>query len=254
MTWAGKRRLLVALIGGAVIVAFSAVLIISSIYETPSCVDLTMNQDEVGVDCGGSCPYLCTAQVLPPTTLYSKVVSNGAGRLDLVASVENKNATAAAKNVPYRVRVYGADQVLLNEVSGTLDLPPAARMPVFIPGVVVGTHPAVVAFLEIDPASPRWFRLASDPRIIPAVSNTTLSADKGTPRIVATVTNSTITPLANLPVIVVVRDAAGNVIGASSTLIPSLPELGQASALFTWNGAFIATPTSIEVIPVPGLP
>lgn len=254
MSWATRRRFIIVFILGAIILAFATVLLISTIYQAPSCVDRLQNQDETGVDCGGACAYLCTEQMLPPTVLFTKAISNGAGRIDVIASIENRNATAAAKGVPYRVQLFGADGIMVREVTGTVDLPPATTVPVFIAGLASDKQTLANTFLEIEPSAPRWFTLDPDPRIVPVVSNTALVGTSATPRVQATLGNPTATILSNVRVVVLVRNVQGNVIGISSTVIPTIAAQGQATATFTWNGAFSGVPTAIEVIPVIPLP
>lgn len=241
---------MVLIVLAIIAIAFGSVLLISATYQAPSCVDGVQNQNETGIDCGGSCPYLCVDQQIPPAVLFTQAVSNGAGRVDIIASVENKNTEAAAKNVPYRVLVYGPNQIVLREVTGTLDLPPATTLPVFIPGLASARQGVTNAFLEIDPAAPKWFTLSSGSRILPIVSNIKLGGAVSAPRVEATLSNPSINPLSTISVVTLVHDAEGNVIAASSTVIPTIAGRGAATAIFTWNGAFIGTPTKIEVIPV----
>ena len=254
MSWAARRRFLILLIVGSCVVAFLALLSIATFYQTPSCTDSTQNQDEEGIDCGGSCPYLCTAQKQPPTVLFTKALTNSAGRTDIIASVENKNASAAAKNVPYRIMLYGANQVLLQEVTGTLDLLPGAATPVYVPGVVSGKQAVVGAFLSIASSSPQWFLMATDSRIVPRVSNTQQSGTLATPRIDAILSNPSVTDLRAVPVIVIVRGVRGEVIAASKTIVQTIPAQGEAIATFTWNSPFASAPASIEVVPIIPLP
>ncbi|MDP2665503.1 MAG: hypothetical protein Q8P23_02575 [bacterium] len=254
MSWAARRRFIILLIVGAVVGAFLATLFIATFYDAPSCTDGTQNQDEVGIDCGGSCAYLCTAQLQPPTVLFTKALSYGGDRTDVIASVENKNATAAAKNVPYRITLYGSGQALIQEVTGTLDLPPAASVPVFVPGIVSGKQMVVGVFLTIAPSAPQWFSLATTARSLPLVSNIRQSGTVDAPRVEAVFTNSTVIPFNNVRTIVLVRDKSGDVIAASQTVVPSIPAQGQAVATFSWNNAFPATPATIEVIPIIPLP
>lgn len=253
MSWAAKRRLTILLIIGAVVVAFLAVLSISVFYKAPTCSDGAQNQDESGVDCGGSCALLCVADQQPPTILFTKALTNSEGRTDIVASVENKNSTAAAKNVPYQVMLYGPNQTLVQTFSGTVDLPPGATQTVYIPGVVLGAQ-VVNEFLTIASSSPKWFTLTSDPRIVPGVSNTVLGGSVGTPRVEAVLSNPTVTTLTNVQVIVLVRNTSKEVIAASQTIVPTIPAQSTALATFTWNNAFTGIPASIEVIPVIPLP
>ncbi len=254
MSWAARRRFFILLIVGAVGAAILAIIAIATFYKAPSCTDGIQNQGETGIDCGGPCPYLCTAQEQPPTVLFTQALPNGAGRTDIIALVENKNADAAAQNVPYHLMLYGAGQVLLGDLQGTLDLPPGATIPLYIPNVASGKQTVTSAFLNIAASAPNWFRMTSDPRIVPTVSNTALGGSATAPRIEATLTNPSVTMLTNVRAVVLVRGAGGNVIAASATIVPSIAPQGQATVLFTWNGAFSGVPLSIEVIPIVPLP
>lgn len=254
MSWAAQRRLFILLILGAVILAFVAVVAIAALYETPSCSDGVQNQGETGVDCGGSCAYLCTAAQEPPTVLFTQALSSAAGRVDIIASVENKNAGAAAKNIPYRISLFDARQTLIKEVSGTLDLPPGATVPVFVPGVASGGQEVATAFLSIAPGAPKWYALAAGARSVPIVSSAKQGGTLSAPRVEAVLTNPTTSPINGVRAIVMVRGKEGNVIAASETLISSIPAEGQATAIFTWNEAFGDTPAAIEVAPIVPLP
>ena len=239
---------------GVVIVAFGVIIFFATIYQSPSCSDGTQNQGEQGIDCGGSCAYLCTEQQQPPTVLYTKAIQNTNGRTDVVASIENKNATAAARNVPYRITLYGAGQSLIQQVTGTLDLPPGATIPIYIPGILSGKQTVTNEFLDISADAPHWFTLATDPRIVPTVSNIALGGTLLMPRIEALLTNPTIPALTNVRVVVVVHGLNGNVIAASQTIVPTVPAQGQAGATFTWNAPFASAPAAIEVVPIIPLP
>lgn len=255
MSWAARRRFVILLIIGAVAVAFLATISIATFYKAPSCTDKVQNQDESGVDCGGSCAYLCTEQKQPPTILFTKAIKNGEGRVDVIAKVENKNADAAAKNVPYKVTLYGSGQSIIQEMTGTIDLPPSASVPVFVPNIPSGKQAVVSAFLDIDTSSFKWFSVPSDSRrIVPNVSNTIQTGTTSAPRIEAVFTNPSAVTITNMRAIVLVHNDKGDVIAASSTIVPVISAQGQATATFTWNYAFSDTPASIEVVPIIPLP
>ncbi|MDD2657875.1 MAG: hypothetical protein PHD04_04450 [Candidatus Pacebacteria bacterium] len=246
--------MIISVIIGAITIAFLSTVLIATFYQAPSCTDGLQNQGEAGIDCGGSCAYLCAADEQPPTVLFAKALSNGAGRASVIASVENKNASVAAKDVPYRVRLYGAGRSLIQEVTGTLDLPPGATIPVFIPSITSGKQVVVATFFDIDPSSPKWFQMSDDPRILPRVSSTKQGGTSSAPRIEATLVNSSTNMLSNVETIVLVRDEKGDVIAASRTIVSAIPAGGQSTATFTWNSAFPGIPASIEVVPVIPLP
>lgn len=253
MSWAARRRFLILLIVGAIIVAILALVSIATFTKTPSCADSVQNQGEAGVDCGGPCAYLCTAGEQPPTVLFTKALPNGAGRTDVIALVENKNTGAAAKDVPYRIALYGTDQVRIQEVTGTLDLPQGAAVPVYVPGIASGKQTVAAAFLSIEASAPKWFTPTVSPSV-PLVSNTTLGGTTAAPRIEAVLTNPIATALSNVRAVVMVRDAQGEVIAASQTIVSVLSAQGKASAIFTWNSAFPGVVASIEVVPIIPVP
>ncbi|MCR4333572.1 MAG: hypothetical protein NUV60_00920 [Patescibacteria group bacterium] len=250
MSWAARRRFIILLIIGAVIVALFASVLTSTFYKAPSCTDSIQNQGETGVDCGGSCSQLCTAEVQPPTVLFTKAFQNFEGRTDVIASIENKNANAAAKNVPYTITLYGTGQSLIQKVSGTVDLPPGLVTPIYMPGIASGKQSMTRAFLTIDPSAPVWFSMTTTERSVPFVSNTTLIGTSSAPRIEATLVNATVNAFTNVHVIVFVHNEQKDVIAASETVLSTIPAQGQATATFTWNSAFSSTPAAIEVIPI----
>lgn len=254
MSWAARRRLLIVIILGLFATAVAAVIFIATIYKAPSCFDNVQNQDESGIDCGGSCSKLCTAQVQPPTVLFTKAFSNGFGGTNVVALVQNQNTNAYAKAVPYALTVYAADQTIIYSAKGTVDLPPSTSVPIFVSGIQTGNQVPSRVFLSIDSAAPDWQRAITDTRVIPVVSNTTIAGTAAAPTITSTLTNPSTTVLSNVLVVVMVRDAAGNVIAASQTVVPTIGSLGSAQALFTWTSPFTALPASTQVMPVIPLP
>jgi hypothetical protein len=254
MSWASRRRFIIlSIIGGAALVLLVLVYFFT-LHKAPSCSDGIQNQTETGIDCGGACAYLCTADVQSPTVLFTKAIPNGTGRTDVIASVENVNATAGAKQVPYTLDLYGANQVLVKEVTGTLDLPPSSSVPVFIPGITSGNQSVVRAFLTIAGSAPKWYVVTNDSRIVPVVSNTKLGGSPSSPRIDAMLTNSSVSILSDVRAVAMVRDESGEVIAASQTIVPAIPPQGQSTATFTWNSPFSKTPASIEIVPVIPLP
>ncbi len=254
MSWAARRRFIIALIIGGIGVGLLAAVFLVTFYKAPSCIDNVQNQDEGGIDCGGSCPYLCAAGQQPPTVLFTKALTNSTGRTDVIALVENKNPGVAAKNVPYRIAIYGTDRLLIQEVTGTLDLPPGATVPVFVPGIVSGKQVTASAFLSIEASSPRWFMMVSDPRIIPTVLNTKLGGTPEMPRFESVLINTSVIALTNVSAIILVRNDKGDVIAASSTVVPTIPAQGQATATFTWNNAFSSAFASVQVVPIIPMP
>lgn len=260
MSWAARRRFLILLTIGAIVVAFLSIVLISSIYKTPSCSDSVQNQEENGIDCGGPCEYLCASEVQPPIILFTKVIDNGEGRIDVIAMVENKNVGAAAKNIPYSITLYDNNQLFIQKIEGTFDLPPNAIEPIYISGVAsdlsgqAGEQKVTRAFLEIDSSAPKWFEMTVDSRVIPKVLSAVQSDTSSAPRVEAVLSNPSSFPLSDIKVVALVYDTNKDVIAVSKTVIPIISALGQSVATFTWNSAFDGTLDSIKVIPIIPLP
>lgn len=248
MSWALQRRILIF---GGVILVLALVIggwIFLSTREAPSCVDRTQNQKEEGVDCGGPCPYLCNESLSEPRADFARAVSGVPGRVDVIASVTNPNGSAAAARAPYTVELYDSANALVARASGTVDLPPASQVPVFISNVARTEREIARAFLTFDTNAIRWFR-SSGTRVLPRVVRSEYAVTP-TPRVDAVVENPGVTTLMNVAVIVTVFDAGNTAIAASSTLIPYLGPSTEAPIVFTWNAPWSAAPARIQVTPV----
>jgi hypothetical protein len=252
MSWASSRRTFILVIIFSVLAAVAAVTLIATLYETPSCSDGKRNQDETGVDCGGSCARVCAFEAAPPVVSFVRDVKGLGGRTDVIAYVENPNASAAVKGASFTIELYGEDRTLIAKRSGTTDLPPAAGVPLYIPGVYTGNSVVAQAFLEFDESSLGWYRY-EDERVVPRVSDIRLG-EIDTPRVLARLTNPSVTTLRNVIVIATVFDKEGNAIAATQTVVSQIPAQGSVEATLTFAGSFSEAPARTDVRPVIPLP
>lgn len=253
MNWATRRRLLIMGGIGAVVVLIAAATVFAFIYRPPSCTDRKQNQDETGVDCGGtSCTYLCTAEVDAPVVRFVRPLSPAPGRTDVVAYIENRNQTAAVKHARYTIELYDADNLLIGKQGGVIDLPPRSIIPLFVPGFPTDRHDAVRAFLAFNVDSLHW-TTETRAAVAPSVGDIRLDTS-AQPRVYAIARNQAPRTLYDSMLVATVFDAAGTVIAASQTVLREIPGQGAVSALFTWNEPFTGVPVRVEVLPVPMLP
>lgn len=254
MSWALERRALILTIIGLVVLTVVAFVAIATFYKAPTCADGVQNQDEEGIDCGGSCAYLCSALVEhpTPTVLFARALALSNGRTDVLAYVENKNQNSAINDARYTIELYSEDRALLATRDGVMDIPAGAEVPVYVPFLFSGTQKVGQAFLSFDDASLVWFSAPSyEPTV--AVEDIGIANTQTAPRITATVVNKTALPTAKIVFVASVYDARGNVIAASQTVTLSIPAFSSTPAVFTWNAPFAETPARIEVDPVPVL-
>jgi len=249
-TWAEKRRFYI--IGGAVLMGLTLLLgvVFAVIYKVPSCADGKQNQDESGIDCGGSCQYLCSAAVEVPRVTFARAITTN-GRTDVIAYVENRNRTAEAKDASYTVEVFDEEGTLLGTRKGMLDLPARTTVPVFVPGIAPGTSFAPRAFITFD-GDMKWRNVRDD---VPALSVGNASLVPGDhPRVIATLSNPSSTAVYDQEVVATVYGLEGLAIAASRTVVRSIDPSGSKEAVFTWLEPFPSEATRVEVRAVPELP
>lgn len=248
MPWALGRRVLILSVVATFVALVVGGLWYSIAYQAPSCTDKKLNQDEEEVDCGGSCPYLCSAGLVPLSVEFARFVSPQSGRTDVIAYLENSNASAAARNVAFTVELLNSANIVVAKKSGIVDMPPSSVVPVYLPNFFSGSANIARVFLDIDEASYRWFTY-HDERILPRIKSTSIE-NTTTPRITAILSNSSAIPLKNVRAVITVFNGKDNSIAASQTIVSVIPAQGEAPAIFTWRAPFPDTPSRVEVIPV----
>jgi len=252
MSWAANRRLLI--IAGAlfVVIIILVAILALTLPKKPTCTDGFQNQDEAGIDCGGTCAYLCKVSVVAPAVEYVRGIESH-GRIDVVGLVENRNPTAAVKGATYSVEVFSPDGTLIASTGGIMDLPAGERVPLFIPGIASAGPVIGQAFLSFNDASLQWYR-STDVRKLPRADAIQLSGDVNAPRVTANLFNPSAYALSNVVVVATVYDAEGLIIGASKTLAETVAPESSVPLTFTWSEPFPVLAGSVEVralVPLP---
>lgn len=253
MSWAAQRRLIILAIVGVVLLLVIGGIAFLIFNKPASCVDGKQNQNEEGIDCGGSCGYLCTASVVPPVVSFVREFSQANGRTDVIAYLKNPNPSAAAKNVRYTVELYSVSRAVIAKKDGVVDLAPGVEIPVFLPNFYSGTEAVDRAFLSLDASSYGWFRYDA-PLQIPVVKDAHLSGNTDAPRVLATVINPFVSSLRGIKLVATVFNAEGNAIAASQTVVAELAAQASTEVVFTWNAPFTDAVSRIDVRPVVVLP
>lgn len=252
MSWASRRKFIIISIVGAVIVTLGALTLIATLYEAPSCMDTQQNQGEEGIDCGGPCDHLCTAGLAAPSVRFVRQLPSVPGRTDVIAYIDNTNATAAMKDARFTITLYGPDNIVVASKKGTVDLPPKTTVPVFMPNFYSGQQTVARAFLTFDETSFYWYRYTDERPVLSTQNILILNGEN--PRLTANIYNPSAFTLYRVPVVATLFDSKNNVIAASATVVSEIPPMDTASMVFTWNVAFPGVPTKQEVIPLVSLP
>lgn len=249
MSWARRRQTFIIGILVLIVFAFAAYFFKPVFYKAPSCVDGIQNRDETGIDCGGNfCTYLCTQQVQSPVVkMQPRPLLSVGNRTDVISYIDNTNPTAAVKNARYTIELYGQNNILVVKKTGTVDLPPHATVPIFIPNILNGVR-AVYGFITFDKDSLKWFKSTKESLTLPISDIKIIEGD--TPRITAVISNPTARPIYHIKVVIAVFNAKKNVIAASQTIVPVIKAQSGAPIVFTWSKQFTSTPAEEDIWPI----
>ena len=243
--WRAKRQ--ISYLFSAVLVI---ALIVGGIYwwtrPAATCFDGVLNQDEVGVDCGGQCERICPMALLPLKTLWSRAVAITPGMYNAVALIENPNSQAEIKDLNYRFKLLdSAGQVLLTR-EGKINIGTDEKIVIFEGGLAPVAGEIARAFIEF-PNDPKWLPKVEE-RPLLRVSQKSFIANE-TPKLEAIITNESVLDLENVQVVTVLSDAEGNIISTSATVLERLARLSSYGLTFTWPAPFSAVPTFIDFYP-----
>lgn len=250
MDWAHKREWTVRAVLTAFVIAVLCIIGFAIFYRTPTCTDNKQDGDETGVDCGGSCSTVCSAQAQPASVRFARVLAQS-GREDLIAYIDNPNTDAYAQRADLVIAVYRADGHVL-EKHAYIPLLANSATPLFIPDIA--NAEVQQAFVSFASGSPMWTKGTGGSESMPKASNIVVGGTPDSPRITTTVTNPTAYPENGVPFIASVFAADGTIVAASQTVVPTIPAQGSAQAVFTWNEAFSEPYARVDIFPILALP
>lgn len=252
MSWSSRRRALIA--GGVIFVlaAFFSVVAFVSLYETPSCMDGKQNQDEEGIDCGGSCAFLCRESAAAPSVRFVRTLAAGEERTDIIAYIDNPNPRAKAESAQFVAELIDTTGNVVATREGVVDLHPTATIPVFMSGFPFATNTIARAFISFDEGALKWVT-ASPQEGVPQVTDIHLTTSSA-PRLTAKVTNDIPYAVYNVRVVATIFDTAGQAMAASETVLSRIAGGATENVVFTWNTPFQFEAGRIDVVPVLSTP
>lgn len=99
-SWRGRRQLIAFLIVVTPIVLLTF-FVIKRLIPEPTCFDTKQNQNETGVDCGGSCVSCELKNPQPITVFWARAVQTRENSYDVAAEIENPNELLSSVSVEY---------------------------------------------------------------------------------------------------------------------------------------------------------
>jgi hypothetical protein len=251
MSWGTRRRNNIIFAVAIILIVPSVIGFFVLIYEKPSCFDGKRNQDEKGIDCGGSCVLLCKEDSLPLVVLWERFFKVGDGNYNAAAYIENRNSNAGVKNVNYVFSFFNQEGVKIAEKRGQTRVFPQTIKPILISGVLTGKQvPTRVDFEFLE--NPIFEK--EDPVLPLLITKNSKyfvdSSSAGGPRVTATIQNISLEEVNDVDVVVLLFDIMDNVVGVSSTYIERINPEESKDVSFTWPNNFIDNDLRPEIIPI----
>ncbi len=244
-SWAEKRKKRITYFVGGTVVLLVSLYVYIGMYELPTCFDLKKNQDELGVDCGGSCSLRCPFEVQDVQVLWSRAFSAGSLWNTLIY-IENPNRGVEAYKVPYQVTFYDINGVVIKEVKEESFMSDSAINPIFLGRIDLGdAKPYRVSFSFTEPLLWHAVRDAHDIALEEQRILNTASA----PEVQAVFNNKEPYALKNVEVYAIIYDDKDNAIAVSKTFIDSIPARTKRKIFFTWSEPFKGTMNRWQLVP-----
>lgn len=229
--WALKRRIQYGIGFFVSTMAMISLVYMGFFYEVANCFDGIKNGTESGVDCGGACVRMCTAEVIPPRIVWAKSFEIVPGQYNAVAYIENANVTASTPELGYTFELLSDGEVVATR-SGVTVLPPNSVYPIFEGRVFTGGKLVTDTRLTLRPAD-LWLP-ANVGREQFRTSNIVLSQADTEPRLSVLFDNTALVPAKDVEIVATLFNELGEPITASQTYIDEIGARSSTDIIFTW--------------------
>ena len=244
--WSARRKIFYFTGASLFLLVFIALPVFLLIYRVPTCSDGKQNQDETGIDCGGSCRAVCASVAIEPIVWWQRFFQISPGVYNMVARVENSNVDSAAARAKYIFRLYDNANAVIAWREGETNIPSRQIFYIFEGSLSTGERLPVKATFEFI-APLNW---VVEKTIAPfSIAGQILSKTSTTPRLDAILHNNSNNDVRNVEIVAVIFDVDGNAVNSSKTIIDIVPSESAAPFFFTWRQPFDQEPMRVEIIP-----
>ncbi|MDP3963682.1 MAG: FxLYD domain-containing protein [bacterium] len=204
----------------------------------PSCFDGMHNQDEQAVDCGGICTLACKKEPLYPSLIAvtSTHFLVGTSAYDLLGQVENENTDFGAVSFGYRFSLLDASGTVIVSREGMSYALPGERKYLVERRLQSAQIPHRAALELFDES---WMEVTEFPGISLIIRDRSYgpvaSSDaESTARAAGVIVNRTGYDFQQVDIVVLLRNEAGNIVGAGSTDVRVLNDGTQRAFEIRW--------------------
>ena len=248
--WSIRRKRIIFSIILLALIVLVGLPIFFLFYRTPTCFDGKQGGNETGVDCGGSCQLLCTAESLPLILRGDpRVLKISDNTFEVIALIENPNTNGEIYRAGYTIRLYDAlSAIPIKVIEGETHVPKGITFSIFEGpfNLEVGVSPTRATF-EWKKDTLVWHRnTMQTPELV--VRDMIISRENLRPRLDANIKNISLESVSNVDLAALISDETGSIFAASKTFIDVLPAGATVPVVFTWPEPFIKKAISTNII------
>lgn len=229
LSWRAQRQLTYFGIFSGIIflIVFSLIYFFN---PAPTCFDRIQNQEEEGVDCGGSCEKGCLGDIKDIVVLWTRFFQITSAHYDVAVLVENPNLFAGVRLVQYQIKLHDEKNVLVAIRNGITFINPQERFIIFESNIQTANRVPAQASIEFEPIA--WARIEEEKPQITAFNFQISRFPTG--RLDMTIRNGNFLPEENLETAVALLDENGNAFAVSRARVESIDAEASKSVGFTW--------------------
>lgn len=246
LTWSVRKKIIYILIAFFVVGFIFLTPIAFHFYKKPqTCFDNVRNQNEINTDCGGMCEKICREEIVTPSPIFERYIKVAPGVYNAIVLVENINDGFHAVDVPYEMKFYDKDNVLIAEIEGTTFISKKESFPIIEYGIETQESEVDrMTFEFMDEI--KWARKEiSNPKF--EILEKNFFNEKGVSKLEGQFKNNEIFTLKDVSLVAILYDKSLNVITASHTKLDAKAK-GTTPFIFTWNEQFMVEPYRIDII------
>ncbi len=162
MNYRLRKQIIIAFIVFAILGLIGTGIYFKWFYQQPTCSDGKQNQDETGIDCGGSCISCERMIIKEPEIEWVKFLALKGNSYDLIAKINNPNPNFGLEKIRYTFKIYDNGGALIKEQPGTDFILPAEEKYLIEGNVTVAKSiDKVELYLEKSPKD-IWRKLKAD--------------------------------------------------------------------------------------------
>lgn len=245
-----KKRIVIGFVALLLTAAFLAGFYYMFLKSPATCFDAKQNQDEQGIDCGGTCTAVCIEKLDAQDLKVAETafVPAGGGRYDALVRVYNPNDIAGASAFAYRIDLKDASGKVLASRSGKSYILPQERKYLMEMNLEVSGTPVSLEVVFSDSVWERFSGYQERPNINIYNKYYGLVSDGiNYGKASGLVANESPYDFRSIIVRVILRDKAGKVLAFNSTELRTMRSHEEREFPLIWPAAFPGTVEKVEM-------